>query len=43
LPPKERATLFRDGIDVIVPRWPHGARPMLPPDKTHNYLNLIIG
>ena len=43
LPFKERATLFRDGIDVIVPsvrRVPPDA--LTPRAKTHNYLNLIM-
>jgi branched-chain amino acid aminotransferase len=43
LPLKERARLFRDGIDVIVP-----SVRRVPPDcltpraKTHNYLNLVM-
>ncbi|MBV9521331.1 MAG: aminotransferase class IV [Alphaproteobacteria bacterium] len=43
LPLKERASLFRDGIDVIVPsvrRVPPDA--LAPRAKTHNYLNLIM-
>ncbi len=43
LPLKERATLFRDGIDVIVPsvrRVPPDS--LTPRAKTHNYLNLIM-
>jgi branched-chain amino acid aminotransferase len=43
LPLKERASLFRDGIDVIVPsvrRVPPDS--LTPRAKTHNYLNLIM-
>ena len=44
LPLKQRARLFRDGIDVIVPSVRRTAPDMLSPRaKTHNYLNLIIG
>jgi branched-chain amino acid aminotransferase len=43
LPLKERATLFRDGIDVIVPSVRRTAPDaMTPRAKTHNYLNLIM-
>ena len=43
LPLKKRASLFRDGIDIVVP-----PTRRVPPDslspraKTHNYLNLIM-
>jgi branched-chain amino acid aminotransferase len=43
LPLKERARLFRDGIDVIVPsvrRTPPDA--LSPRVKSHNYLNLVM-
>lgn len=43
LPLDERAPLYRDGIDVIVPsvrRTPPDA--LTPRAKTHNYLNLIM-
>lgn len=43
LPLKERARLFRDGIDVIVPsvrRTPPDA--FSPRVKSHNYLNLVM-
>ncbi|MCH2396449.1 aminotransferase class IV [Oceanibaculum sp.] len=43
LPLKNRAPLYRDGIDVIVPsvrRTPPDA--MSPRAKTHNYINLIL-
>lgn len=43
LPFKERASLFRDGIDVVVPsvrRVPPDS--LTPRAKTHNYLNLIM-
>ncbi len=43
LPLAKRATLFRDGIDVVVPatrRTPPEA--LNPAAKTHNYLNLIV-
>ena len=44
LPLKQRARLFRDGIDVIVPLVRRTAPDMLSPRaKTHNYLNLIMG
>jgi branched-chain amino acid aminotransferase len=44
LPLKQRARLFRDGIDVIVPAVRRTAPDMLSPRaKTHNYLNLIMG
>jgi branched-chain amino acid aminotransferase len=44
LPLKQRARLFRDGIDVIVPSVRRTAPDMLSPRaKTHNYLNLIMG
>jgi branched-chain amino acid aminotransferase len=43
LPFKERASLFRDGIDVIVPSVRRTAPDaMTPRAKTHNYLNLIM-
>jgi branched-chain amino acid aminotransferase len=44
LPLRERASLFRDGIRVVVPsvrRTPPEA--LSPRVKTHNYLNLIAG
>ncbi|MCH7733792.1 MAG: aminotransferase class IV [Chloroflexi bacterium] len=44
LPLKERATLFRDGIEVVIPsirRTPPDA--LSPRVKTNNYLNLIMG
>jgi branched-chain amino acid aminotransferase len=43
LPLAKRASLFRDGIDVVVPstrRTPPEA--LNPAAKTHNYLNLIV-
>jgi branched-chain amino acid aminotransferase len=43
LPLKERARLFRDGIDVVVPsvrRTPPDA--LSPRVKSHNYLNLVM-
>jgi branched-chain amino acid aminotransferase len=43
LPFKDRASLFRDGIDVIIPsvrRVPPDS--LTPRAKTHNYLNLIM-
>ena len=44
LPLKQRARLFRDGIDVIVPSIRRTAPDMLSPRaKTHNYLNLVMG
>jgi branched-chain amino acid aminotransferase len=44
LPLKQRARLFRDGIDVIVPAVRRTAPDMLSPRaKTHNYLNLVMG
>ena len=44
LPLTQRARLFRDGIDVIVPSVRRTAPDMLSPRaKTHNYLNLIMG
>ncbi|MGE0116445.1 MAG: aminotransferase class IV [Dongiaceae bacterium] len=44
LPLKQRARLYRDGIDVIVPSVRRAAPDMLSPRaKTHNYLNLIMG
>ncbi len=44
LPLKQRARLYRDGIDVIVPAVRRTAPDMLSPRaKTHNYLNLIMG
>jgi branched-chain amino acid aminotransferase len=44
LPLKQRARLFRDGIDVIVPAIRRTAPDMLSPRaKTHNYLNLVMG
>ena len=43
LPLKERARLFRDGIDIVVPPTRRVPPEMLcPRAKTHNYLNLII-
>ena len=44
LPLEARASLFRDGIEVIVPsvrRVPPSS--LTPRAKTHNYLNLIMG
>jgi len=41
---KERAPLYRDGIDVVIPsvrRTP--PESLSPRAKTHNYLNLILG
>jgi len=44
LPLKQRARLYRDGIDVIVPSVRRAGPDMLSPRaKTHNYLNLIMG
>jgi len=44
LPLKQRARLYRDGIDVIVPAIRRSAPDMLSPRaKTHNYLNLVMG
>lgn len=44
LPLAERASLYRDGIDVVVPPTRRTAPDMLSPRaKTHNYLNLIVG
>ncbi|HUL07175.1 MAG TPA: aminotransferase class IV [Candidatus Acidoferrum sp.] len=44
LPLTQRARLFRDGIDVIVPAVRRTAPDMLSPRaKTHNYLNLVMG
>jgi branched-chain amino acid aminotransferase len=44
LPLKQRATLFRDGIEVVVPSVRRAAPDMLSPRaKTHNYLNLTMG
>lgn len=44
LPLKQRARLFRDGIDVIVPAIRRTTPDMLSPRaKTHNYLNLVMG
>ena len=44
LPLKQRARLFRDGIDVIVPAIRRTAPDMLSPRaKTHIYLNLVMG
>ena len=44
LPLKQRARLYRDGIDVIVPAVRRSAPDMLSPRaKTHNYLNLVMG
>lgn len=44
MPLRERATLYRDGIEVIVPT-PRRVSPdaFSPRTKTHNYLNLILG
>jgi branched-chain amino acid aminotransferase len=42
LPLKQRARLFRDGIDVIVPATRRTSPDALSPRaKTHNYLNLL--
>ena len=44
LPLKARATLFRDGIDVVVPsirRTPPST--LSPRAKTHNYMNVTLG
>jgi branched-chain amino acid aminotransferase len=41
---KERAPLYRDGIDMVIPstrRTP--PQSLTPRAKTHNYLNLIVG
>jgi branched-chain amino acid aminotransferase len=44
LPLKQRAKLFRDGIEVEVPSVRRAAPDMLSPRaKTHNYLNLTMG
>ncbi|MBX6322246.1 MAG: aminotransferase class IV [Rhodospirillaceae bacterium] len=44
LPLAERASLFRDGIAVVVPPTRRTPPDMLSPRaKTHNYLNLIVG
>ena len=44
LPLKQRARLYRDGIDVIIPSVRRAAPDMVSPRaKTHNYLNLIMG
>jgi branched-chain amino acid aminotransferase len=44
LPLKQRARLFRDGIEVVVPSVRRAAPDMLSPRaKTHNYLNLTMG
>ena len=43
LPLKQRAALFRDGIEVIVPSARRASPNALSPRaKTHNYLNLIM-
>jgi branched-chain amino acid aminotransferase len=43
LPLKNRARLFRDGIDIVVPPTRRVSPDMLSPRaKTHNYLNLVI-
>ena len=43
LPLKNRARLFRDGIDIVVPPTRRVAPDMLSPRaKTHNYLNLVM-
>lgn len=43
LPLRERATLYRDGIDVITPSVRRTAPDMVSPRaKTHNYLNMIV-
>ena len=43
LPLKNRARLFRDGIDIIVPPTRRVSPDMLSPRaKTHNYLNLVM-
>ncbi len=44
LPLKDRAALYRDGIDIVVPsvrRVPPDS--LTPRAKTHNYLNLVMG
>jgi branched-chain amino acid aminotransferase len=44
LPLRERASLFRDGIKVLVPSVRRAPPEALSPRvKTHNYLNLIAG
>jgi len=44
LPLAERASLFRDGIAVVVPPTRRTGPDMLSPRaKTHNYLNLVVG
>ena len=43
LPLKRRASLFRDGIDIVIPPTRRVAPDALSPRaKTHNYLNLIM-
>jgi branched-chain amino acid aminotransferase len=43
LPFKQRARLYRDGIDVVVPSVRRVAPDALTPRaKTHNYLNMIV-
>ena len=43
LPLAQRAALFRDGIDIVVPPTRRVAPDMLSPRaKTHNYLNLVM-
>ena len=43
LPLKQRARLYRDGIDVIVPSVRRTAPDMISPRaKTHNYLNMVL-
>ena len=43
LPLKNRARLFRDGIDIVVPPTRRVSPDMLSPRaKTHNYLNLVM-
>ncbi|MBM3957082.1 MAG: aminotransferase class IV, partial [Gemmatimonadetes bacterium] len=43
LPLKERAPLYRDGIDVVVPSTRRTPPECLSPRaKTHNYLNLVV-
>ncbi len=44
LPLKERASLYRDGIEMIIPSVRRVPPESLSPRvKTHNYLNLIMG
>jgi branched-chain amino acid aminotransferase len=43
LPLKQRATLYRDGLDVMTPSVRRTAPDMISPRaKTHNYLNMVL-